>query len=136
MRELTDVRYVPQMKKNLISVGALELKGLKGTLGEGVFNMFRGSLVVLKGIRCNNMYYLKGNTVTRLASSECLNDDSTRLWRRRLKKVGLKSDEALKGASTCHLKSRESCILDKKKVRFGIVTHHLHDFFDCVHVDV
>jgi len=135
VRELTDERYVPQMKKNLISIGALELDGLKGTLEEGVFNMSRGLLVVLKGIICNNINYLKGNAVTRLASSERLNDDSTRLWRRRLKKVGLKSDEALEGASTFHLKSCESCILDKK-VRFGIVAHHVHDFFDCVHVDV
>jgi len=42
--------YVPQLKKNLISVGALEAKGLRGTLGEGILKMFSGSLVVLKGI--------------------------------------------------------------------------------------
>ena len=32
VRELNDVRYIPQMKKNLISVGALELEGLKKIL--------------------------------------------------------------------------------------------------------
>ena len=32
VRELSDVRYVPDMKKNLISLGALESKGLKITI--------------------------------------------------------------------------------------------------------
>ena len=34
--ELKDVRYVPQLKKNLITIGALEAQGLRGTLGEGM----------------------------------------------------------------------------------------------------
>ena len=68
------------MKKNLISVGALEAHSLRGTLEEGVLKMSRGSLVVLKGIRRNNLYYLKGSAVTRnLAASEHLKDDSTKL---------------------------------------------------------
>jgi len=35
VRDLTDVRYVPQMK-NMISVGVVESKGLKVTLENGV----------------------------------------------------------------------------------------------------
>ena len=42
------------------------------TLGEGVLKMSGGSLVVLKGIRCNNMCYLMGSAVTRMVSSEQL----------------------------------------------------------------
>ena len=42
VKELKDVRYVPQLKKNIISVGALEVKGFRGTLGEGVLKMFSG----------------------------------------------------------------------------------------------
>ena len=33
IRELNDVRYVPQLKKNLISIGALEAQSLRETLG-------------------------------------------------------------------------------------------------------
>ena len=74
------MRYVPQLKKNIISVGALETQGLRGTLGEGVLKISSGSLVILKGIRHNNLYYLKGNVVTEnLRASECLDGDSTRL---------------------------------------------------------
>ena len=54
IRELKDVRYVPQLKKNLISVGVLKTQSLRGTLGEGILKMSSDSLVVLKDIRNNN----------------------------------------------------------------------------------
>jgi len=46
IRELKDVRYVLQLNKNLISVGALEAHGLRRTLGEGILKMSHGSLAV------------------------------------------------------------------------------------------
>ena len=79
----------------MISVGALEAQGLKRTLGEGVLKMVHGSMIVLKGIRRNNPYYLKGRIVTKnLAASEQLND-SIRLWHMRLGHVGKESLQAL-----------------------------------------
>ena len=70
MRELKKVRYIPRMTKNLISVGALEAKGLRETLGEGILKMSNSSLVIVKDITCNNVYYLMGSTVTGLVPSE------------------------------------------------------------------
>ena len=78
LRELKEVRYILSMTKNIISVGALEVEGLRGTLREGVLKMSSGSLVVLKGIRRNNVYYLMGSEVTGLASLGQLDGDSTR----------------------------------------------------------
>ena len=52
-----DVRYPTQLQKNLISVGALEAQCLRGTIEKGVLKMSSGSFVVLKEIRCNNLYY-------------------------------------------------------------------------------
>jgi len=63
IRGLQNVRYVPQLKKDLISVGTLEAHGLRRNLREVIFKMFSGLLVVLKNIRCNNLYYLKDNIV-------------------------------------------------------------------------
>ena len=60
---MNDVRYVPQLKKNLISVGALEAHDLREILKEGVLKMSSGSLVVLKRIRRNNFYYLKDRAI-------------------------------------------------------------------------
>jgi len=42
VRNLTDVRYVPQMKKNIISVAAVELKGLKVTLENEILKVTKG----------------------------------------------------------------------------------------------
>jgi len=69
LRNLKEVRYIPSMTKNIISIGALEVEGLRWTIGEGVLKMSSGSLVILKGIRRNNVYYLMSSVVTGLASS-------------------------------------------------------------------
>ena len=78
LRELKEVRYISSMTKNIISIGALEAEGVRGTLGENILKMSGSSLVVLKGIRHNNVYYLMGSTVNRLVSSKQLDDGSTR----------------------------------------------------------
>ena len=58
--------------------------------------MFSGSLVVLKGIQNNNLYYLKGSAVSEiLAALEHLNGNSIRLLKMRLGQVGLDSLQAL-----------------------------------------
>ena len=49
-RELRDVRYVPQLKKNLSSVSTLEALGLEISDKNGVLKMLRSSMVVLKGV--------------------------------------------------------------------------------------
>ena len=54
----------PQLKRNLISVGALEVLGHGVSIRDGVLKMTRDSMVVLKGIQRNNIYYLMGSTVT------------------------------------------------------------------------
>ena len=63
-RKLKDVRCVPQLKRNLISVGALEVLGHGVSIRDGVLKMTGGSMVVLRGVGCNSLYYLMGSTVT------------------------------------------------------------------------
>ena len=99
------MRYVLRMMKNLISVGTLEAEGLRGTLGEGVLKMSSGSLVVLKGIRHDSLYYLKGRVeIGNLVSSERLNGAP---WNSRVRQRFLHSLQAvakqgaLKDAVTC-----------------------------------
>jgi len=42
--------------------------------------MLKGSIIILKGVRRNNLYYLKGNTITgQLATSVGSDDDLTKL---------------------------------------------------------
>ena len=61
--ELKEVRYVPQLKRNLISIGALKALGHKVSVRHGVLKITKGSVLVLKGVRHNNLFYLMGSMV-------------------------------------------------------------------------
>ena len=61
VRELKEVRYVPQLKRNIISVDALKALGLVVSVRDGVLKMIKDSMVVMKGVRRDNLYYLKGS---------------------------------------------------------------------------
>ena len=63
VRDLNEVRYVPQVKKNLIYVGALEVLGHAVSVKDGVLKITKGSMVVMKGVRRNNLCYVMGSTV-------------------------------------------------------------------------
>ena len=96
IRELKKVRYIPQLKRNLISVGALKILGLKVSIKDEILKMTKGSMVVLKGVHQNNLYYLKGSTVTgQVATFTDTDDDSTKLWLMRLGRAGEKFLQAL-----------------------------------------
>ena len=80
VRELKEVRYVPQLKRNLISVGALETLDLVVSIRDGVLKMTKGSMVIMKGVHHNNLNYLKGSTVTgQVETSISLDDGYTGL---------------------------------------------------------
>jgi len=64
VQELKEVMYVPQLKRNLISVGALETLGLVVSIRDGVLKMTKSSMVIMNGVCQRNLYYLKGSTVT------------------------------------------------------------------------
>ena len=68
------------LRENLISVGALETLGLEVSIRDGVLKMTKGSMVTLKGVRRNNLFYLKGSMVTRqMTTSTILDNDCTQL---------------------------------------------------------
>ena len=58
MKNLKIVRFIPEMKTNLISLGALEASGYTITLKDSVLKVSLGNLVVMKGIRRKNLYFL------------------------------------------------------------------------------
>ena len=81
VRELKEVRYVPQRKRNLISFGTLEALGIVISIRDGVLKMTKGSMAVMKGVRRENLYYLKGSTVTgQVETSSSSDDGCTKVW--------------------------------------------------------
>ena len=138
VRELKEVRYIPQLKRNLISVGALEALGLVVSIRDGVLKMTKGSMVVMKGVRRNNLYYLKGSTVTgQVETSSSSDDGCTKVWQVKVRHGGERSLQApakkgsLDDTATCNLVG-EHIVLDKKKVKFSTSTHRLKGLLNCV----
>ncbi|KAK5832860.1 hypothetical protein PVK06_016665 [Gossypium arboreum] len=64
IRTLSDVRYVPDLRKNLISLSILDLKGCKINIESSDIKVSRGAIILLKGKRTGSLYILEGSTVT------------------------------------------------------------------------
>ncbi|GKA52551.1 hypothetical protein Tco_0745866 [Tanacetum coccineum] len=63
---LNNVRYVSELRRNLISLGTLEKEGFTVKMQSGKIKVIKGSLVVLSGTRrANCVYTLDGHAVTR-----------------------------------------------------------------------
>ncbi|KAG6387214.1 hypothetical protein SASPL_152400 [Salvia splendens] len=90
---------MPQLTKNLISLGALESKGLVVMMRDGILKTTSGALVMLKGMRNNNLYYYQGSTVvgTVATATSSNNKDAevTKLWHLRLGHAGERSLQIL-----------------------------------------
>ncbi|KAG6430584.1 hypothetical protein SASPL_108654 [Salvia splendens] len=84
---LNDVKHVPQMTKNLISLSTLDSKGLSFKGESGVMRILKGSKVVLTAQKRGTLYVLRGSIVANsadIASSEVATKDMTKLWHMRL----------------------------------------------------
>ncbi|KAH9725397.1 hypothetical protein KPL70_007865 [Citrus sinensis] len=79
VRELKEVRFVPALKKNLIFVGALEVKGYKVTIEDGIMKFTHRAMVILQVVRRHNLYYLKEGTTDEANVAETHND-TTEIW--------------------------------------------------------
>ena len=99
-RVLKDVRYMPNLKKNLISLGALESKCLAVTMQDRILKATSSTLMVMKFIKKNNKYYYQGSSIigtTAIATTS--GDDKmskvSRLWHMRLGHASEKSLQIL-----------------------------------------
>ena len=56
VRTLTNVRYVSDLKKNLLSLGALKVRGYKFSGADRGIKVIKGSMMILKEERTINLY--------------------------------------------------------------------------------
>ena len=142
---LTDVRYIPKLEKNLISLGTLESKGFTIIMQNGILKVISGALV-MKGIRRNNMYLYQGSTAVGTAAAVLEADKEAemfRLWHMILGHAGEKSlqtlamQELLKDAKTYKMDFCEQCVLGKqKRVKFCTAIHNTEGILDYIHTYV
>uniref|UniRef100_A0A2N9ID98 CCHC-type domain-containing protein n=1 Tax=Fagus sylvatica TaxID=28930 RepID=A0A2N9ID98_FAGSY len=89
VRTLEEVRHIPDMRKNLISLGTLDSKGYSYKSENGIMKVSKGAMIVMTGQKISsNVYKLLGNTilggVAAVVESE---DDDTLLWHMRLRHI-------------------------------------------------
>nr|KYP63123.1 Retrovirus-related Pol polyprotein from transposon TNT 1-94 [Cajanus cajan] len=56
---LKDVRHVPAMRLNLISIGKLDDAGLMNYFGDGKWKLGKGSLVMARGKKEGSLYVMQ-----------------------------------------------------------------------------
>ncbi|KAI4300009.1 hypothetical protein L6164_033429 [Bauhinia variegata] len=82
-----DAWYVPDLRKNLISLGTLDNQGHKFAGGDGQIKVLKGAFLVIKGKCQHGIYTLLGNSVmgsVAVSSSSNQGNDCTKLWHRKL----------------------------------------------------
>nr|KYP64673.1 Retrovirus-related Pol polyprotein from transposon TNT 1-94 [Cajanus cajan] len=142
---LKDVRYVPDLKRNLISISMFDSLGYATKTQHGVLKILNGSLVIAKGNKDKNngLFVLDGSTVMAHASIARNDIDKTKLWHLRLGHVSerglieLEKQNLLKGDKLDKLEFCEHCVLGKShRVKFGTGIHVSSRPFEYVHADL
>ncbi|KAI5677758.1 hypothetical protein M9H77_08708 [Catharanthus roseus] len=118
-RKLTEVRYVPDLRRNLISLSYLDFFGLSFKSKNGILRICKGNLVMLKGFRRDSLYILIGKIVC----------NSTALIS---KTVPEKTIDKIDSLDFC-----DHCVLGKQhKLSFSTSTHKSFAILDYVHYDL
>lgn len=119
---LHNVRHIPALKRNLISIGQLDDEGHYTTFGDGAWKVTKGNLVVARGKKRGSLYMIADEDM--VAVTEAVNNST--LWHQRLGHMSEKGMKlmAAKGklSSLKHVDVGvcEHCIFGKqKKVSFS-----------------
>ncbi|KAJ4703555.1 Retrovirus-related Pol polyprotein from transposon TNT 1-94 [Melia azedarach] len=142
---LNDVRHVPLMTKNLISLSMLDNKGFSFQGEGGVLHVCKGSNVVLKGVKRGTLYFLQGSTLSSsvaVASSEIDKDNMTKLCHMRLGHMSARGMQILSkwdllcGHKIKDLEFCEHCIFGKlHRSKFPKAIHRTKGTLDYIHSD-
>ncbi|KAE8654353.1 L-type lectin-domain containing receptor kinase IX.1 [Hibiscus syriacus] len=145
IRTLSGVRHIPNLKKNLISLGTLRKNGFipKADEDREIIRIVKGALTVMKGkMTAGNIYRLLGSTVVGGVHSVESCDDTIKLWHMRLANLSergmaeLHKRNLLHGVKSCKLDFCKYYVFGKQtKVRFKTTKHTTQGILDYVHSD-
>ncbi|CAM8916933.1 unnamed protein product [Rhodiola kirilowii] len=141
---LPEVRYVPELKRNLISLGMLDKQGYTFKAENGTMKVTKGLLIIMKGVRMNGIYVLLGNTIVGAVVNYTKNANiDIFLWHLRLghgsEKGICKLHEQgnLGNGKLGNLDFCENCVLGKSsRVKFNKAIHRTTDILDYIHSDL
>jgi len=94
-RTLDNVRFVPNLRRNLIFLGMLDSNEGSYKSENGILKVTKGSMVVLKGILKQGLYVLQVEAISGSAAISFSENDDTALWHRRLGHIEMKGLQEL-----------------------------------------
>ena len=138
------MRYVPELRRNLISLSALDDLKYKSNIENGVMKNLNGSLVIAKGYKKNGLFFLDGYVVFGQASVASKTEyDKAVLWHKRLGHVSekglieLEKQKLLTGDKLNKLEFCDQCVLGKShRIRFSSGMHVSSRPFEYIHSDL
>ncbi|KAE8686551.1 cytochrome P450 71A9-like [Hibiscus syriacus] len=119
VRTLSGVRHIPDLKKNLISLGTLHKNGFipKADEDRETIRIVKGALTVMKGkMTAGNIYRLLGSTVAGGVHSVESCDDTTKLWHMRLTHLSERGMAELHKRNLLHGVKAKSEVFEKFKL--------------------
>ena len=142
VRVFEDVRHILNLRKNLIYLGVLDDLGYSYSTKGGVMKITKGTLLVMKGRKVNQLYRMIENTVVggaAVITPTKSSTDDTKLWHMRLGHIGergmleLHKKNLLKGVKTCKLDFCKYCVYGKQpRVSFKIGSYTSKGVLDYV----
>ncbi|CAA7029322.1 unnamed protein product [Microthlaspi erraticum] len=140
---LRNVRYVPDMGRNLISYGQLEESGCKYSGGDFKVEFYKGDRKVLVGKYDQGLYYLQGKIRVPESNAAKAVVDMTRVWHSRLAHMSQSSMETLvrkgflKSGEVKQLGFCEACTMGKShKQSFKKAKHTTNEILGYVLSDL
>jgi transposase InsO family protein len=144
---LKDVRHIPGMARNLISLSTLDSEGYKYSGSGGVLKVSKGSLAYMIGdLNSAKLYVLRGCTIHGSITAAAVTNDEpsmTNLWHMRLGHMSelgmaeLMKRNLLVGCTQSNMKFCEHCVFGKhKRVKFNTVVHRTKGILDYVQADL
>lgn len=128
---LSNVRYIPDMDRNLLSLGTFEKAGYGFESRNGVLSIKAGDKSILTGRRYDTLYLMKWSRVLEETHAVSRREDDTVLWHRRLCHMSQKNMTLLvrKGLldkkKVSEFDQREACIYGRtKRVGFTLAQHN------------
>ncbi|CAA0823452.1 Uncharacterized mitochondrial protein AtMg00300 [Striga hermonthica] len=121
---LGDVRHIPGLKRNLISVGQLDNDGFHTMFGDGKWKVSRGAMTLARGLKSGTLYTASGSSSNILLAGAV---SQSHLWHSRLGHMSEKGIKVLKSRGLLpELESVdvglcEQCVLGKQK-RVSFIT--------------
>ncbi|KAL4582349.1 hypothetical protein LXL04_006896 [Taraxacum kok-saghyz] len=139
---LKDVRHVPDLRMNLISVGALDRQGYDNQFGDGTWKLLKGVLVVARGQLYGTLYKTHAKLL-QPSLNAVKEETSPNLWHKRLGHMSVKGLTTLEKkkyisiAKDVALDPCEYCIFGKQhRVSFSSTRTKRSELLSLVHSDV